>query len=151
MHRVALFALLSGCCLGGSALTPLTLGPGFSPQPTIQNGTVRDNVIDGAFYDPMCLGYFPSSPQHVVNVTAPINYLRIVVNTHGAGDARLVVQLPDGSFRCSDFMERTNVAVESYVSAGTLAVFVGAASSGADLPYTIGFTEQPGFPASALP
>ncbi len=140
---------LGGCCMGGGASSaPLTLGPGFAPQPTTQSG-IALGVTDASTLNPACIGNIPSSPQHTVNVTAPIPNLRIMVRSDA--DTTLVVRLPDGSYRCNADTDGLNPLVEGPVGVGTVEVFVGAYSTdSAGTIYTIGFTEQPGTMPSSL-
>lgn len=142
---------IGGCCMGGgTSNAPLSLGPGFAPQPTTQTGMAL-GVTDASTLNPSCIGLIPSEPQHTVNVTAPIPNLRIMVNSYGA-DTTLVVRLPDGSYRCNDDTDGLNPLVEGPVAVGAVQVFVGAYSTdSAGTRYTIGFTEQPGTMPSSLP
>lgn len=141
---------LGGCCMGGSTSSaPLTLGPGFAPQPTTQSGMAL-GATDASTLNPSCIGLIPNEPQHTVNVTGPIPNLRIMVNSFGQ-DTTLVVRLPDGSYRCNDDTDGLNPLVEGPVGVGTVQVFVGAYSTdSAGTLYTIGFTEQAGTMPSSL-
>lgn len=154
MRIAAMFLVVAlgvaGCCMGGgSSNPPLSLGPGFAPQPTTQSGMAL-GVTDASTLNPSCVGLIPNDPQHTVNVTAPIPNLRIMVRSNA--DTTLVVRLPDGSYRCNDDTDGLNPLVEGPVGVGTVQVFVGAYSTdSAGTLYTIGFTEQPGTMPSSLP
>jgi hypothetical protein len=140
---------LGGCCVGGGASPPLSLAPGFAPQPMTQSGMAL-GVTDASTLNPSCVGLVPNTPQHTVNVTAPIPNLRIMVRS--AADTTLVVRLPDGSYRCNDDTEDLHPLVEGPVPVGTLQVFVGAFSTDSTgTVYTIGFTEQADTLPSMLP
>jgi hypothetical protein len=145
-----LVVMLGGCCFGGASPSPpLTLAPGFTPQPTTQTGTTRSLLVDAAVrIGWQCQSWIPTEPQHVVNVTSPM-FLRVMAR--GAGATRLVVRYPDGVYHCSDFLDSADPAVEGFAGVGTVAVFVGSTTSNAELDYTVGFTETPGLPSSVLP
>jgi hypothetical protein len=148
--RALLLAVMVVGCGGGSSGPPISLGPGFQPQPTTQPG-VAGGPIDGTTVNAACLGSIPPTPQHSVTVTAPIPNLRILVNSRGA-DTTLIVQLPDGSYRCNDDSDGLNPMVQGPVAVGTLNVYVGAYSAGEDgIPYTIGFTENVAMLPSQVP
>jgi hypothetical protein len=142
---------LVGCCLGGTSPSPpLSLAPGFAPQPTTQSGTTRSLIVDGATHIGWeCQAWIPSEPQHVVTITSPM-FVRVLANGHGS-PTRLVVRYPDGVYHCSDFPNPSDAAVEGFAGVGRMEVFVGAPISGAEFDYTVGFTETPGTPSSVLP
>lgn len=142
---LVLVALTLGlvACGGGSA-APVALAPGFAlTQATGNAGGLRDasGLGDG------CLGNIPESPQHVLNVSAALPNLTILVNG-GSSDTTLVVHLPDGSYRCNDDTDGLNPVVSGPVGAGTVEVFVGSYSHDSTAAsYTIGFSPD----ASAMP
>lgn len=164
-HRIALLPLIvvlvHGCCMGGSAPTPLTLsGPGFTPNPTTATGLAggvqqASALATSDVAGNSCVGNIPMAPQHTVTVAAAIPFLRILVS--GTEDSTLVVRGPNGQFYCNDDSgdpgNGFNPVVEITAAApGSYDVFVGAFSSDSTMSsYTIGFTETPNtFPSQVL-
>lgn len=146
---LALAVLLGGCCFGGGGPSPpLTLPPGFAPQPTTRTGTTEMLLVD-AFerIGWQCPAWISTEPQQVVDITTPM-FLRVIAR--GPGETRLVVRFPDGVYQCSDALD-PNVGVEGFAGVGRMAVFVGSSTSNAEMDYTVGFTETPGLPSSVLP
>jgi hypothetical protein len=152
-----------GGSVGGSLAMPtvrpdgaIVIGPGFAPTPIIMGGSAGGSVdastMGGASaamgYG--CIGMMPSAPQHVLDVTAPISHLRIVVDTYvpgagGSSDTTLMVRLPDGSLWCDDDGGgELQPMVEGTVSTpGRVEVFVGGYStSGVGARYKVAFTES---------
>lgn len=145
---IALTLAFGSACGGGSA-TPVALAPGFALTTATGNaGGLRDatGMGDG------CLGNIPEAPQHVLNVSAALPNLTIMVNSRGA-DSTLVVHLPDGSYRCNDDSDGLNPVVSGPVGAGTVEVFVGSYSHDSTATsYTIGFTpDATAVPSAAMP
>ena len=80
--------------------TNISLTPGFTPDPMTARGTAGGTVVSQTL-DPNCrAGRVPSTPQHTVNLTQDFRNLRIMVNSEH--DTTLVVQQPDGTYRCDD-------------------------------------------------
>lgn len=153
-----------GTSSGGALALPtvrpdgaIVIGPGFLPSPIIMGGSAGGSVdastmaASGALamgYG--CIGMMPSAPQHVLDVTAPISHLRIVVDTYvpgsgGSSDTTLMVRLPDGSLWCDDDGGgELQPMVEGMVSTpGRVEVFVGGYStSGVGARYKVAFTES---------
>jgi hypothetical protein len=145
----------------GSIATPtvrpdgtVVIGPGFVPTPIIMAGTAGGTVDAATMggtttYGYGCIGMMPATPQHVLEVTAPISHLRIVVDTFTAGpggsnDTTLYVRLPGGTVLCDDDSGgELQPMVEGAVMAGRVEVFVGGySSSGVGARYKIAFTES---------
>jgi hypothetical protein len=135
----------------------IVIGPGFSPTPIIMGGSAGGSVdastMAGSGPVAMgygCIGMMPTAPQHVLDVTAPITHLRIVVDTYVAGpggssDTTLMVRLPDGSLWCDDDGGgELQPMVEGAVTLpGRVEVFVGGYStSGVGARYKVAFTES---------
>ena len=140
---IGLAALGLVACGGGSA-APIALAPGFAlTQATGNAGGLRDaaGMGDG------CLGNIPEAPQHILNVSAALPNLTIMVNGNSA-DTTLVVHLPDGTYRCNDDTDGLNPVVTGPVGAGNVEVFVGSYSHDSTAAsYIIGFSPD----ATALP
>lgn len=135
----------------------VVVGPGFTPTPVILSG-IAGGPVDAATtaasgtmgYGYGCIGMMPSTPQHVLEVTAPMGHLRIVVDTFttgsgGSNDTTLMVRMPDGSFWCDDDGggELQPMVEGSVAMAGRVEVFVGGySSSGTGARYKIAFTES---------
>ena len=135
----------------------VVIGPGFLPTPIIMAGTAG-GPTDASTMGGMttsgygCIGMMPTAPQHVLEVTAPISHLRIVVDTFmpapgpsgGSNDTTLYVRLPGGTVLCDDDGGgELQPMVEGPVMPGRVEVFVGGySSSGVGARYKIAFTES---------
>ncbi|MCC6872770.1 MAG: hypothetical protein IT378_00565, partial [Sandaracinaceae bacterium] len=74
---------------------------------------------------------------------------RIMVNC--AQDSTLVVQGPDGAYRCNDDADGTNPIVQGPFTPGQYRVWVGSYMQGTTgTPYVIGFSELPTVSPSSL-
>lgn len=139
--------------LGTPAVRPaIALAPGFLPRPTVARGTAGGPVDGGSLYE-YCIGSMPRTPQHVLDVSAPLPYLAI--GAYGNVDLTIAVHLPDGSWLCNDDWDGLNPRVEGPIGRGRVEVFVGtygsASQGGGDYEYTVGFSEDPSFTPSMLP
>lgn len=133
----------------------VVIGPGFVPTPIIMAGTAGGTVDAATMggtttYGYGCIGMMPATPQHVIEVTAPISHLRIVVDTFiagpgGSNDTTLYVRIPGGTVWCDDDGGgELQPMVEGAVTVpGRVEVFVGGYStSGVGARYKIAFTES---------
>jgi hypothetical protein len=132
----------------------VVIGPGFVPTPIIMAGTAGGTVDAATMggttpYGTGCIGMMPATPQHVLEVTAPMTHFRIVVDTFtmgvgGSNDTTLYVRVPGGSVWCDDDGGgELQPMVEGSVMAGRVEVFVGGySSSGVGARYKIAFTES---------
>jgi hypothetical protein len=135
----------------------IVIGPGFTPTPIIMGGTAGGTTDASTMvgtgtmaFGYSCIGMMPTAPQHVLEVTAPIPHLRIVVDTYVAGtggsnDTTLMVRMPDGSYWCDDDGggELQPMVEGAVMMAGRVEVFVGGySSSGVGARYKVAFTES---------
>ncbi len=123
---------------------PILVAPGFQPQPIVTGGVIIAGPVDASTMGPGCVGFVSPTPSHVLQVQAPFQHLRILVNS--AQDTVLVVRSSDGSVRCNDDYhpaESFNPVVEGPFAAGVYQVFVGGYQSGTQGQYVIGITELP--------
>ena len=131
---------MAGCCFGGggAAAAPISLGPGFTPDPNTATGSAG-GVSDASTFGAGCLGHISLTPNHTLTVSGQIPYMRIVANA--AEDITLVVRRPDGTYMCNDDTEGYNPMVEGAFPPGNYDVFVGSYSSeGQFASYRIGFS-----------
>lgn len=118
---------LAGCCMGGaSAPAPVSIGPGFSPDPMTMEGSAG-GIVDASSFGAGCVGHIGSAANHVLTVTAPIPFLRIAAAANE--DITLVVRRPDGTYLCNDDSDGLNPMVEGQFVPGNYDVYVGSYSS----------------------
>jgi hypothetical protein len=137
----------------------IAIGPGFLPTPLVlagENGGPTEANPLGTAAGLYCYGYLPIAPQHVLEVTAPISHLRIVVDTYAAStaagaygsvDSTLFVRVPGGGIWCDDDGDGDlQPMVEGPVLPGRVEIFVGAYSAaGTGARYKLGVTESSTF------
>ena len=70
--------------------------------------------------------------------------------TKSEGDTTLVIQAPDGSYRCDDDTEDMNPLVEGAFAPGTYKIWVGSYNEGEPSPYTLGISELANVVPSSL-
>jgi hypothetical protein len=135
----------------------IVLGPGFRPTPIVvagQNGGPNEAYTLGSAAGASCYGYIPDEPQHVVELTATMPDLRVVVDTYrpsdaagsyGSVDSTLFVRLPSGAIYCDDDGGGDlQPVLDLYnVGPGRVEIFVGAYSaSGTGAYYKLALTEN---------
>lgn len=143
-------------CGSGASSAPIAIsGPGFSVTPV--EGTAG-GPTEGSTLGSGCIGQFPTSPQHVVNVAAAVPLLRVLANSAPGNDTTLAVRRPDGSYVCNDDSgdpaNSLNPLVEIQNAApGEYQVFVGGYASGDTwASYHLTLNEAAGtFPSTAAP
>ncbi|MGE0785905.1 MAG: hypothetical protein AB7S26_09475 [Sandaracinaceae bacterium] len=142
---------------GGGAMQPMgmpvTLAPGFQPDPAIQQGIAGGSIQASTTVPPTvtCAGYIPEQPSHTVVLSDSFANFRIVVAS--TADTTLVVRGSDGSIRCHDdvhYPEDRNPLIEAAFAPGSYSIFVGTFSPNEQAPYTIAFTEIPAISAQTL-
>lgn len=168
-------ASLAGCCFSApppastpaaavsvvpapaSSVVPITLAPGFAPQPTTELGNAFGGAVDALNLDRACRGLVLTQPQHALAITAPIPALTVAVNTRGPSgavfDATLVIRAPDGTYLCDDDTEGRDPRVRAAFAPGRYDIYVGSygsASIPANADYVLGVSESELLP-SALP
>lgn len=149
-------ALTMACGGGGSSSAPIALsGPGFTATPVA--GTAG-GPTDGSTLGDGCIGMFPTSPQHTVNVGAAIPMLRVLVNAGPSNDTTLAVRRPDGTYVCNDDSGDPGnglnpVAEVANAAPGEYQIFVGGYAAGDTwASYNLTFNEAAGvFPSTAAP
>ena len=130
---VLVAAALSGCGAGG----PVELPAGFTGTTKVSGRF--GGTTDARTWSADCRGYVSTSPDHEVQNAGELPYVRFVVNG-GSLDTTLVVQLPDGTYRCNDDADGRNPIVEGPLPAGLTKVWVGGYNSGTVGNYRLGIT-----------
>jgi hypothetical protein len=166
----------SGCCFGGTsapttdpfppivapvgtapvlapaAMQTITLGAGFTPDPTIVATTAGGSVPASTFStgDAYCAGNIGALPNITLTTTTPISGLRVLVRA--SEDTTLVVRLADGRVLCNDDGGGyPNPLVEGEFPAGVHQIYVGAFHVGETPAATVAFTTNPALQNIALP
>jgi hypothetical protein len=153
---ILIAALTLACGGGGGSSAPIALsGPGFTATPV--SGTAG-GPTDGSTLGDGCIGMFPTSAQHVVNVGAAIPMLRVLVNAGPSNDTTLAVRRPDGTYVCNDDSGDPGnglnpVAEVANAAPGEYQIFVGGYAAGDTwASYNLTFNETAGvFPSTAAP
>lgn len=135
---------------GGGGAT-ITLGTGFSPDPTIATGT-SGGAREAATLSSDCAGWVSASPDHVLELSAEMPSLRIMAyGTEEDSDVTLVVRKPDGTYLCNDDSDGFHPMVEGAMPQGRYEIFVGSYEEGRHQAYRLGITTQAdATPSSAL-
>lgn len=134
--------------IGGSNYGTVTLSSGFVPDPQVSRGQAG-GPVDASTLNAACRGHIAGRPDHLLQLNSNFANLRIMVNC--AQDSTLVVQGPDGAYRCNDDAEGTNPIVQGPFTPGQYRVWVGSYTQGTTgTPYVIGFSELPTVSASSL-
>ena len=118
INGFALSLVLFGAVQANAQQT-LTLGPGFSPDPTRLTGTAggpTDASVHGSTPLGGCFGWIPATPQHVLTLTEHIEWLALRVSA--SGDTTLVVQGPVGWW-CNDDDIGLNAGMSGQWAPGT--------------------------------
>jgi hypothetical protein len=166
--RLGLALLLTGCCFdgltppttaaplpppsspgtgtgpllpGGSASgigTPLAFGAG-SGDPTFAQG-FAGGPLAGTSFDPSCYaGHYSVAPSHVLTLSSPLPYARIMAYSARGTDLTLLVRQPNGVVLCNDDSDGLNPTVElSALTTGQYQIYVGNYSSVSPEPYELG-------------
>lgn len=121
--------------------------PGFSPDPRIFRGTSGSDRQAGSL-NSGCEGMIGNQPSHVIQLGSQMT-LRVVVQS--ASDTVLVIQHPDGSFKCDDDSDGPNPIVSGSFAAGEHKIYVGSFEPGNTATYTLGVTTQMGLGSAQLP
>lgn len=158
--RIAIMAVVAvlgaaGCCMGGgSSAAPISLGPGFAPDPTTATGSAG-GITQASTLSPDCVGNISLIPNHTVTVTGPIPLLRVIVNS--SADTTLAIRTPNGQVLCNDDsgdpQHSLNPAVDiANAAAGNYEIYVGSYSDASQLAsYRIGFTANAQAFGSSIP
>ncbi len=128
---------------------PMTLSPGFSPDPSRASGTAGGTVSASTLANCGVSGQVAAQPNHLLNLTGNFSNLRIVVNA-GALDTTLMVQKPDGTFVCNDDTEGYHPIVAGAFGPGLHKIYVGTFSASSTGPYNLGVTELSSVTAASL-
>ncbi|WP_038026040.1 hypothetical protein [Synechococcus sp. PCC 7336] len=110
------------------------LSPGFTPDPAVGTGMSGGTVNTGD------CGYIDTTPDHVLTVTKPFQYLKAYVDA--PGDVTLLVTGPDGRF-CRDDEVGLLPQLWGTWPAGTYQIWIGdfVGSGSGTYPYSLYLTE----------
>ncbi len=136
-----------GPVIGGGSGAPVTLAPGFSPDPMLMSGA-GGGPREASTINPACRGWIGMTPSHSITAAGAFPNLRILVASET--DMTLVVQMADGSYRCNDDTDGFNPVVEGPFPPGVHHVYVGTYGQGMPGAYQIGFTVNPGVTPSTM-
>jgi hypothetical protein len=137
---------LSTAALAGNS-TPVTLAPGFMPDPHTVIGTSGGEVMASslgitASNGGYCTGYISANPDHIFTSSGSFPYLRIDAVGANSGDTTMVILDPTGQYRCDDDGGGyPNPRIAGAFPPGTYRVWVGSYGSGEFHQYSLSFTE----------
>ncbi len=129
-------------------ILPLTLAPGFRPDPIVLSGTAGGSVDAHSIGGGSCPGHVAQEPSHYIKTSASSQFVRVIAI--GPRDLVLMVELSDGTFVCNDDTEGLNPVVEAQMPAGIHRVWVGTFGNAVGASYQVGFSSQPGIMPSAI-
>jgi hypothetical protein len=124
----------------------VTLGPNFTPDPTvirgISGGPLAASQIAGRTETATgpCNGYIDQQPDHTIVLTQFFNYLSIQVES--TDDTTIVVRGPGGTWCNDDYMGNKNPGIAGQWLAGTYQIWVGSYKQNLFSPYVIRMTES---------
>jgi hypothetical protein len=129
--------LLPGGAQGGIG-TPIAFGVG-STDPMFAQG-FGGGPIQGTTMDPSCYaGHYGTSPSHVLTITEPIPYFRVMAYSARGTDLTLLVRQPNGVVFCNDDSDGLNPMIEvTAPTVGEYQVYVGNFSAPGPEPYELG-------------
>ena len=119
----------------------ISLTPNFEPDPHVVQGRSGGNQ-DAETINPACKGWISPQPDHAFVASA--NFTNLAIFAASSSDITLVVQQPDGGYRCNDDADQgsdTNPLIRGAFPAGTYKVWVGSYEQGATAEYQLGFSE----------
>lgn len=130
--------------IGGSSshFGRTSLAPGFTPDPfavsVVSGGDIHvpsQNLASG------CVGYATATPDYIIDITGPMDYLSIYVE--GNGDTGLVINDANGGWSCDDDGHTgTNPKVTLYnAPAGQYDIWISSYTSGESISGTLHLTE----------
>lgn len=163
---LTLAGALAGCCFSGAGTgtapppppgtapavgggATVNLAPGFAPDPTILSGTAVGTVAASTM-NPICAGYVPAAPNHILNVTAPFA-MPVTLSGTASVDTVMVIRLADGRVICNDDGPVfPNPQLVEILPMGQHQVFYGTYSAGGNTPYTLSISAMGGGAAAGL-
>ena len=115
------------------------LHAGFRPDPHSVEGTTKAEVLASTIHK-KCEGYISEKPDYLLQATTA--FFKLHVMARSADDVTVVVRTPDGKVLCNnDRHGGKDAMIHSTFPIGVTQVFVGTATKGAPIAYTLGFSE----------
>ena len=118
----------------------VTLRAGFLPDPHTANGTSGGSMQASSFAGASCAGWVTRQPDHILVMQSGSSGMR--VSATSSSDTTLIVQSPNGQYRCNDDTDGRNPAISGAFPAGTYKIWVGSYAQGQNAQYTLSFTER---------
>ncbi|GEM_PF-5994943 len=132
---VGLALLLTGC-----GVPVVAVAPGFEPL-------TLEGRAGGAVASAPC-GYVPHHPQHRLQMTADMDYLKFEVRD--APRVTLLIKAADGWFCATPIQDRP-AQISGYWQAGVYDIFLGSLDPGQSPPYRLVITGAKSLPSAAPP
>jgi len=115
------------------------LGAGFTPDPWVMDVEMV-GTVDAHTLDEDCTGWLSSTPNMLFDADTAITELYLMAYAPDA-DLSLVVQGPDGSFRCVASAEGEGPMVSGFFASGRHKVWVGVSAEGRSKRVRLGLSE----------
>jgi len=124
------------------------LGAGFTPDPWVVAGEA-ETTVDAAGLDSACTGFIPSMPSVLFQADTAITELSVMAQGSEPGVA-LVVQGPEGGFRCAHADAEEQIVIDGFFAAGQHKIWFGTHTESARARYRLGFSELPDLSAAGV-
>lgn len=120
-------------------LASVTVAPGFTPDPHVEEGTTAGGPVDASRFDERCDGWIAAAPDVVIETPRPFAELTVMVASRE--DTTLVLVGPDGQPRCADDSDGTHPLIRGDFAAGLHRVWVGTRERGAEASFVLAMSE----------
>lgn len=136
----------SGSGLGAE----ITFGPGAA-DPAFAQGFAGGPMAASSF-DPSCYaGHYTTAPSHVLTLTGPLPYVRVMGYSARGTDLTMIVRAPNGVVSCNDDSDGLNPTIElTAPMPGAYQVYVGTYSATAPEPYELGVSTNSATTSSTM-
>ena len=126
----------------------VALAPGFDPDPSVVQGTTN-GTLAAVDLHPDCAGFIPEQPNHLLELSADLPRLRILVRH--TRDTALVVTDTRGNVWCADDVDQRFPILDQPFARGRYRVFVATKIQAGSAGYSLGFSAREETTVRSLP